>query len=449
MTASNYQNVPVTCPNCRTRFGTPVLTIVDAAQDPQARSMFLSGQLNVAVCPNCGHAGVLGTPIVYHDPEKELLLTYVPTELSLPEVEQQRVVGDLTNRVMTSMPPEQRKGYLLRPRNFIRLESMIEAVLEAEGVTREMMDAQRARVALLERLLRTPSEDARRTIVQENDSQIDYEFLQLLTLNLQMAQQQGQDQAVQQLHALRQELLQWTAAGQEVAARQEAIRELGDQVTREELLAKLVAAAEAGQEAKVETMVAVARPLVDYIFYQQLTERIEAAEQAGEQERARALTGLRQAVLELTAELDAEMEELAAEAMALLEQIVESEDVEQALLANLPRIDQLFMELLADQMRTAEARGDAARTEKLRRVGDSLMAIVEESQPPQVLLINHLLTAEYPEGTRALLQENRATVDQEFLELMEMIAQDLAREGRHELAERLEQIRQQAGALAA
>ena len=406
--------------------------------------MLLSGQLNVAVCPNCGHGGILSTPLVYHDPDKELLFTHVPPELGMPEIEQQRVVGELTNRVMSSLPPEKRKGYLLRPRSFLRLEPMIEAILEAEGVTREMLEAQRARTALLERLLRTPGADARRIIAQENDAQIDYEFFQLLGLNLQLAQAQGQEGAAQQLAALRQQLLGWTSAGKEVTARQEAIRELGPQVTREELLEKLVAAEQAGDETRIETMVAVARPLVDYGFYQQLSERIEAAEVAGQADEARGLKELRQKILDTTAEIDAEMQQLTRESSELLEQILNSDDVEQAVRDSMPRLDQFFMELLAENMHAAERTGNRQRIDRLQQVADTLMKLIEESQPLEIRFINELLTADYPGGTKALLEERRDMVSEELLGLMELVEQDLAEENRAELAGRLAQIRQQA-----
>jgi DNA-binding MarR family transcriptional regulator len=444
VSAAGYRSAPVACPNCKTRFAAPVLTIVDAAQNPEGKALLLSGQLNVAVCPSCGHGGVLSTPLVYHDAEKELLLTHVPPELGMAELEQQRVIGELTNRVMSSLPPEKRKGYLLQPRSFMRLDALIETILEAEGVTREMLEAQRAKANLLQRLLRTPGEAARRVIAHENDAQIDYEFLQLLTLNLQLAQAQGDEGAAQQLATLRQQLLSWTSAGKEVAARQEAIRELGPQVTREMLLEKLVAASLAGDETRIETMVAVARPLIDYAFYQQLSEHIETTEAAGQAEEARRLKDLRQTILDLTAEIDAEMEQLAQESNELLERILNSDDVDKAVRESLPQLDQFFMELLAENMRAAERAGNRRRMEGLQRVADTFMRLIEESQPQEIRFINELLTADYPAGTEALLRERQSMVSDELLGLMELVEQDLADENRAELAGRLAQIRQQA-----
>jgi hypothetical protein len=56
--------------------------------------------VNVAVCPSCGFNGALSTPVVYHDAEKELLLTFVPPELALPRDEQEKLLGGLINQVV-------------------------------------------------------------------------------------------------------------------------------------------------------------------------------------------------------------------------------------------------------------------------------------------------------------------------------------------------------------
>jgi hypothetical protein len=447
LNSSTYQAVPVSCPNCNNRFVSPVLTTIDVGQNPEAKALFLSGQINVAVCPQCGHAGVLSAPLVYHDPEKELLFTFIPAELGLPEIEQQRIIGDLTNRVISALPAEQRKGYLLRPRSFFRMQGMVEAILEADGITPEMLEAQRAKAALLDRLMRATGEDARRTIAQENEAQIDYEFFQLLTLNIELAQTGGQGEAAEQLLRLRQQLLNWTATGREVASRQEAIRELGTEITREGLLEKLVGAALAGEQAKVETMVAVARPAIDYIFYRQLTERIEAAEKAGNTGQADTLRTLRETILELTDRLDAELQQAAEEAEQLLQKIMTSDDLENAVRANLTQMDELFLSVLATNIQAAEASDQSDDVEKLKEIGDIMLSVVQESQPPEIQFINRLLTAEYPDGTQALLAENSPLVGAELLEIMQLLGQDLAESGRGEIAQRLAQIQEQAAAM--
>jgi hypothetical protein len=422
----------------------PVLTTIDAGLDPEAKALFLSGQINVAACPQCGHAGMLSTPLVYHDPDKELLFTYVPPELGLPENEQQRIIGDLTNRVMSSLPSERRKGYLLRPQSFLRIEGMVEAVLEADGITPDMLEAQRAKVNLLARLLHAASDESRRTIAQENDELLDYEFFQILTLNIELAQANAQEEANNQLLELRQQLLEWTTAGREVASREDAIRELGSGVTRESLLEKLVEAFSAGSSAKVETMIALGRPAIDYVFYQQLTARIEAEEEKGNSSEADKLKELRERVLDVTAQVDAELQRATEKASELLQQIMTSEDLEESARAHLDQIDELTLNALALNLQAAQQAGRTEEVQKLQQLGDVLMKLIQETQPPEIQFINRLLTSEYPDGTRELLEENREQVDESMLELMRLVEDDLQQSGRVELAQRLAEIKKQA-----
>jgi hypothetical protein len=446
---SSLQAVSITCPNCRQRFPTQITTFVDADGSSEAKAMLVSGQLNIAVCPHCGHAGMLATPLLFHDADKEMLFTFVPSELGASEMDQQRLFGDQISRIISSLPAERRKAYLLQPRSFLRLEAMIEAILEADGITREMLEAQRARVALLERLLRAPAEDTRRTIAQENDQQIDYDFFQLLSLNLEMAQEGGQARALQQLMALRAELLQWTTQGKEIADREDAIRSLGEEVTREELLEKLVAAALADEAVKIETMVALARPVIDYLFYQQLAGRLETAEKQGQTAEAQKLRALRQTVLQQTAEMDVQVQQATDEAVQFLRLLVASDEPEAILRANADRLDGLFLNVLMASLEAAERSGQSESTKKLQRVREAVMQLVQESQPPEIQLINRLLAAEFPDESRAILRQNSDQLDERLLETMALVRENLVRRGQEDVADRLSQIEGQVRVLMA
>jgi len=444
LTQPTYPTVSVTCPNCHTRFAVPVVGLIDVGQNPGAKFLLLSGQINVAVCPRCGTGGRLAVPLVYHDPEKELFLTYIPAEMGLPETEQQRIIGEMTNTVISRLPPEQRKGYLLRPRNFFRLETMIEEILKADGITPEMLQAHQARLDLLNRLMQAADAEARRLIAQENDGLIDEEFFRLLQANVELSYEGGSEETRQRLLALRRELLEWTTVGREIAEQEEAIRDLGERIDRKGLLEKLIAAARDQAQARIKAMVAVGRPIIDYLFYQQLAEQIEAAEAAGDEEEASLLRSLRETILELTDKLDAEAREEIALREQLLQQIVASDDVEQAVMANLLNIDELFLYVLENSIQAAEQAGRQEQAKKLSQVGDVLMRVIRESQPFEVRLINQLLEADYPEGTQALLHEHRARLNEQVLELMGVIADDMLRKGQGDLAHKMLQIREQA-----
>lgn len=438
-----YQSVSVTCPNCRQPFTTPVVTLIDAVENPETKSLLLSGQINVAACPHCGHAGMLGTPLVYHDADKELLFAYIPGELGLSESNQQQVIGDITNQLLSSLPSEKRKGYLLQPKTFWRLEGMLESILEADGVTPEMLQAQREKIQLLERLLETTDIDTRKIVAQENEGRIDYEFFQLLSLQIEVSQGQD-DGSLEELLNLRRQLLDWTSTGKEMAAREEAISSLGDQVTREGLLEKLVDAALAGHDTKVETMVTVARPAIDYVFYQQLTQQIDTAHQEGQEDKAETLRNLREKILDLTAQVDAEIQRLSNRATQLLQTILDSDEPAQTLRTHLHEIDDVFLNVLAARMADAEKGQRTEEIAKIAQISQALMALVEESQPPEVQLVSKLLGAEYPSGTETLLTEAKDLLSDDLLQIMEAIIAEFQGSGRIEPAERLAKIKEQA-----
>ncbi len=447
MNSPTYQTASITCPQCGTPFSTPVLSAIDVGQNPDLKALFLSGQINVAVCPQCGHAGMLSAPLVYHDPEKELFFTFAPAGLGGSDMEEQRIIGDLTNRIIAALPSEQRKGYLLQPRSFLRLEAMLDAILEADGITPEMVAAQRAKTDLLERLMSATSPDARQVIARENNDQIDYEFFQLLSLHIEMAEREDLTEAVQELLGLRQQLLEWSTVGQEISERDEAIRSLGEGITREELLEKVVEAALAGEQAKVETMVTVARQGIDYIFYQQLTGRIEAAEAAGDADQAGKLKALRETILEVTAQVDAEFERASQQVDRQIQELLNSDDPEAALRTSPSQINELFLGVLTTRLQAAERSGQTEEAEKLGRINEVVIQMIQENQPPEIKLISQLLAADYPDGTRALLEEYQELVGPPLLELMELLGKDLAEGDREDLDHQLAQIRDQAAAM--
>ena len=129
----------VNCPACGTRFQTPVEQILDVRVDPDVRNRMLGGGVNVAVCPSCGTGGSLNLPFVYHDPEKEVALLYLPVEVGNGEIERQQAAGRLTRQLMDGLPQEERKGYLFQPETFLTIENVVKRVLELEGVTEDDM----------------------------------------------------------------------------------------------------------------------------------------------------------------------------------------------------------------------------------------------------------------------------------------------------------------------
>src|SRR5690554_3440112 len=105
----------INCPRCSSPITVDVYQVVDAQRTPELKYALLNGQLNAFVCPNCGLAGQMASPLLYHDSEHELFMVYVPMELNMSRVEQERLIGQMVKQVMDSLPPEARRGYMLQP----------------------------------------------------------------------------------------------------------------------------------------------------------------------------------------------------------------------------------------------------------------------------------------------------------------------------------------------
>ena len=206
----------IACPRCRQMIPAQVEQLFDVTTDPGAKQRLLGRQSNYARCQFCGFEGPLSTPIVYHDNEKELLLTFFPSELGLPVNEQEKLVGPLINQVVNRLPNEKRKAYLFRPQTFLTYQSMLERILEADGVSKEMLSEQQKRVELMQKLMRTTSPDVRAELIKQNQGIMDETFFALFGRLLEAAAQSGQPQAAQAMAALQQELLSQTYYGRKV-----------------------------------------------------------------------------------------------------------------------------------------------------------------------------------------------------------------------------------------
>jgi len=445
--------MPVTCPLCGRRFAAQVWDIIDASKDPAARTKLLQGKINVATCPQCGNAGMLNTPFVYHDPEKELLLCFLPPELNLRGDDQHKLVGDLTNRVISSLPPEKRKGYLLQPKIFLSLQNLMEDIVQAEGISKEVLKARKAKLNLINRFLDATSDEVLRILAREHDDELDYEFFSILTASIEMARAAppappdrggwGGDRA-KRLLALREKLLEFSSLGKASRVEREVAEALEEGMTREEFLDKVV---ECESDAELEALIAVGRLMLDYQFFRSLTSRIEAHEGEGNIKEAQRLKDLRSRILEIRDRLDAETRAILHERADLLREIFESEDMEEAVREHLEEIDDAFFAVLSANIEQAEAKGDKEATRKLKRLEDLAFELLQERAPRPIRLINQLLGAQYPRETKKLLEENVEHVDNELINALNLIIESLNRRGQKKATQHLREVRDQAKAM--
>jgi hypothetical protein len=424
--------------------------IVDGLRDPQAKARLLSGQINAVRCPHCGYEFRLAAPILYHDASKELLLVNIPMELGLPSAEQERVIGSLTQAIINSLPSEQRKGYLLMPRPTLTLQGMVEAILEADGITREMLEARRNKLRLAEQFLRADPAQWQ-ALAQQHDAELDEEFFAMLGASAEAALQDGRRDLAQAMLALRDQLLSLSSVGQRLlsdAAAQEALirtvtndlSALGAQPSRETLLDLAIRYAQEGIADKLEALVSLARPALDYLFFQRLTARLEAAEGA---QRA-LLSQLRERLLTLTQAIDQQSQALVQQAAQALQAILNSGDIEAAIRSRLDLIDDTFLAVLSANLQDAEQNGNAAAASRLREVMERVIAILQENAPPAVQFINELLQQPTAERARELLAARAAEFGRELLDAITGLLDELSARGHSAALERLLALREMA-----
>lgn len=426
----------VSCPNCRNPFTAPIQQIIDARADPAAKSRLLSGQLNMVICPHCGFQGALNSPFLYHDPELELALIYTPMELSATDAERQRAIGDLTNRLMQGLPPEARKGYLLQPRTFLTVQNLVDAMLEKDEETRELVEAQRRKMELLDQLRQLDPQDslAVAEFVATNDQELDESFFQLLDVVINILDSQGDALERDRLVQHQKKLLEKSSTGQLFGAQQAAVEALSSNPSRETLVEQLIAAE---HKTVREALVTVGRGLLDYAFFQALTARIDAADAAGDQIAKDRLVALRKEVQEIRDQVDALAEAVLEARARLLRDVMMAENPREVLLRHLLEIDDAFLGVLSSNIHQAESEGRQDVVERLREIGNMAVAVLNEAAPPELKLINRIVSAESDEQVQQILDEERERLDQEFLELVARVVEDLQRAERQDDAKRL------------
>lgn len=438
---SQLVRTTLNCPRCGTSFPAIVEQIIDVGQDPQAKARFLSGRVNMVACPNCGHTIAVGTPLLYHDPAKQLLMIYVPMELNVSAADREKIVGDLTRRLTNSIPQEQRRAYLLTPRQALTLPGMIDTILDADGVTAEMREAQREKMRVMEMFLQVhPQEWV--TLAEQQAAVIDREFFQMMLVTAENAAETGREDMAQALLRLYNYLLQNTPAGQEMVAAaeqqeqtvQEVAEELqarGDQLSREEFFEIVLNSADDDQ--RVQALVGLMRPAMDYQFFQDLTAQIDAAQGA----RKDQLTALRTRLVELTGVIDQQTQAVLQRAADTLRAIISAEDLDAAIRPRLELIDDMFMTVLQTNIRVAEQNGDTRTAERLKEVLQRVLEILRESAPPQIRLINDVLSLDSDDDARAMIEERAPSFGPELLDLMDALADDLDESEQPDVAERL------------
>ena len=432
----------IACPRCRQMIPANVEQLFDVTHEPASKQRLLSGQSNFARCQFCGYEGRLATPIIYHDNDKELLLTFFPPELAMPLNEQEKMIGPLIKKVMDRLPPEKRKGYLLSPRANLTYESMMETILGKDGITPEMLKGQQERVQLMEKLMQITSKDVRSELIKQNTLIVDEQFFALFSRIAQNAMQSRQEPIARAMIEIQTQLLEETEYGRqlkesvgELEAAQKILQEEGKGLTREKLLDFVL---DAKTDARIRAYVSLARAGMDYVFFQNLTEKIE---KTSAEEKTR-LEGIREKLLIFTSEADKQLEARFKQGEKFVESLLEQEDIEKATQENLEGFSQDTVEVVNQLLRQASEKNDYTRMGKLQKIVQVLQAA--STPPPEVAFIEQLLLAPDKAAIEKMLTENDAIVNQQFVDALSGLVAQMESQGDNPeakaMAEKLSEI---------
>ncbi|MFU8772070.1 MAG: hypothetical protein ACNA8H_06590, partial [Anaerolineales bacterium] len=220
---------------------------------------------------------------------------------------------------------------------------------------------------------------------------------------------------------------------EEIKSAVQSLQEAGKTgLTREKLLKLII---EAPNETHLGAIVSLARPAIDYSFFQLLSERIDRARDQGRQR----LVNLREQLLNLTKQIDEQIETRVVASRQILEGILQAKDTREAVLQSLPSIDEFFLQSLHTEIEAARKAGEIERSSKLQEI----LNLIQQAStpPPEIALIEKLLESDSEEEQRSILEAHNQEITPDFLQTLSGLATEVQQSGGDsELSERLQSL---------
>jgi hypothetical protein len=408
-----------------------IVNVIDAEMQPGLKNQLIANQLNTGMCRSCGAPVQLAVPLVYHDADKQFCFVHIPPQLAntAQSLEIEQFVGKVTTALMNNLPAEASKAYLLAPRRFLSMQTLIEGVLEGDGITKEMIEAQRRRVdvigTLLDAMLDSDASLVKALELHRDD--INDEFMATLAAFVDASQMGGDTNGIAQLTALQSKLLQFIG---------------GDAtIMYEALIDKLLAA---DSDDAVRRLVAGNQETIDYTFFDVLTSRITAAQETSDEAHAERLTQLRDQVLTHFESIQAGLELAYRRAGEILDAVFAATDIDEALRAHVGELDDVFDILVDGQRVMAERAGDQAAAERLHQIAQRTTHIKEAALSPEDRTCQALIASDNP---TKYIRENISDITGTVVKRLNDLAEEYTAKGNEDIAERVRKIAREAGAM--
>lgn len=440
------QPVEFRCQYCGQVSKTQLTVIIDANHNPEAKRELLGGVLNTVQCPQCGQATTASTPLVYHDASKEMLITFVPTELHTSADVADKMVGSLVREVTDSMENRLIKSYVLQPRRALTLQGLVEQILESDGISKEVLEAQKERARLIQMFLQTGPE-MYEALVKEHDTKLDEAFFQTMSMVAEQYAQQGRPDLGEHVVVVQQRIASLSTVGQQILEKNraqdvaietaaKALQSFPQQPTPAELVA--LVQQHVDDEMVLQAFVAMARPIFDYGFFEALTETIDKLEGDDKQK----LSAARDMMHQLTQAVDGQSQAQMQQAVEFLRQILGAPDPKAVIKNNLHAIDDTLMAVLDLNIQEAQKNGDERAATELLALRDHIQESLREQMQPEVRFINDLLEAPSQDAALAKVEAEASQFGDELLQAFDALIELIAAQGHQELSDKLRFLRE-------
>jgi len=319
-------------------------------------------------------------------------------------------------------------------------DTLIEKILEADGITKEMIQNEEKKVNLLRQLL-TCSEESIPEIIKQEEALIDQSFFTLFTNIQASAVQSADDVTRKRIKAIQDVLLTETAYGRELKKKAEStqkaikdLQDLGDKLNRDTLLELVL---KSPDETYLQTLAGLARDGMDYQFFTNLSGRIE---KASSDEDKKKYTEIREKLLEMVQQIDTAIAGQKQLRKQVFDEIMKEEDLEKGIARFARAIDDSFLEIAQSELAAARKNGDFIRSGKIQKLIDTIEKMSE--MPPEVEFLEELLQKNDVAELTATLDANKEKVTDDFKKILDSLIAQLQQtpDQQKELLEKLKLI---------
>ena len=102
---SNTKNYRIRCPKCSVEQDVELYESVNVLTDPQLREALLKNRLNAVTCKECGFSFRVDKPVLYADPQRQMLIYWFPAEEEDYDRDEGRFI-DLLKDMAALMPED-------------------------------------------------------------------------------------------------------------------------------------------------------------------------------------------------------------------------------------------------------------------------------------------------------------------------------------------------------